>query len=55
MSSVPPDFNEIVKRVKEFRHKHCGCGPDEDFPLGFLAEMGHALGYETSFKLVNKE
>jgi len=45
-------FSEIVKRVKEFRHVHCNCSPDEDIPLGFLAEMSHALGHETSFNLV---
>jgi hypothetical protein len=48
----PIDFSEVVRRVKKFRAKHCECSSDEEIPLGFLAEMSHALGYDTCFQLI---
>lgn len=50
-----PTFSDVVNRVKDFRHKHCNRPKDEEVPLGFLAEMGYALGHETSFRLVKTD
>jgi len=48
-------FEEIVKRVKEFRHIHCGCEPNDDFSAGFLAEMAYCFGFKVEFNLSKKE
>ena len=48
-------FAETVKRIKEFRHTHCGCDPDEDFSPGFLAQMAYCFGFTVELNLKKKD